>query len=185
MRVGAEKPARPDHASCPSPHKIFGGAAKSRPRPAYSRVSPSPLRCPAYKRKQLVGKYFSPRFPPPTTSPPPSRCRYPAAQDFGESSRQQLTERTPHARGLHSPPCAGGPPDLRICGPSPRGRRIWLFRPSVAAPSDGVVEEHLPQPRQGRIAACRYGFVLPALLTICGHGFVRPSIGLGARTSAL
>ena len=83
------------------------------------------------------------------------------------------------------PPFVGGPPDLQICGTSSRAAGFGFFRPPVAAPSDGVVGEPLPQPRQGRIAACRYGFVWPPPPKVCGHGLVRPSTGLGARATSL
>ncbi|XP_044955034.1 uncharacterized protein LOC123405406 [Hordeum vulgare subsp. vulgare] len=55
------------------------------------------------------------------------------------------------------------------------GRRICLFPPPVAARGDGVVGEPLPEPRQGRIAACRHGFIRPPPPKVCGHGLVWPS----------
>ena len=186
MRARAEKPARSDPASRPGPQKNSEGAVKSRPQPRKTRVSPSRLRCPAYKRKRLVGEHFIPRFPPPTTSPLPPRAaagrrpRFRRPQPAGARRKTATRTRPP----LPSP-CIGGPPDLQICGTSSRAAGFGFFRPLVAAPSDGVVGEPLPQPRQGRIAACRYEFVRPPSPKVCGHGLVRPSTGLGARASTL
>ena len=150
------------------------------------RVSPSPLRALHISGSGWWGDISSRAFShqPPLLSPlapPPA-----AAQDSGESSRQEHAGRPPRARGLPSlPPCVGGPPDLQICGTSSRAAGFGFFRPPVAAPGDGVVGEPLPQPRQGRIAACRCEFVRPPSPKVCGHGLVRPSTGLGARAAAL
>ena len=186
MRVGAKKPARSDPASRPGPQKFLGGAAKSRAQPGKTRVSPLRLRCPAYKWKRLVGGHFIPRFLPPTTSPLPPRA---AAGRRPRFRRKQPTRARRKAATRTRPPlpspCVGGPPDLQICGTSSRAARFGFFQPPVAAPSDGVVGEPLPQPRQGRIAACRYGFVCPPPPKVCGHGLVRPSTGLGARAASL
>ena len=129
MRAGAEKPARSDPASRPGPQKFLGGAAKSRAQPGKTRASPSRLRCPAYKRKRLVGGGISSRafsHQPPLLSPlapPPA-----AAQDSGDRSRQEHAGRPPRARGLPIPPASAGrricrsaalhrgPPDLAFSG---------------------------------------------------------------------
>jgi hypothetical protein len=191
MRVGAENPARSDHASRPGPQKNLRGAAKSRPQLANTRVFPSPLRCPAYKRKRLVGgggisahaflTNHLPSPPRPAAGPPPKIPAKAAGGSTPKGRHTHLLSPPP----LSPSPCIGGPPDLRICGPSSPAAGFGFFRPPVAAPSDGMVGEHLPQPRQGRIAACRYGLVLPPPPTVCGHGFVRPSTGVGARAAAL
>ena len=131
MRVRAGKPARPDPASRPGPQKFLGGAANSRPQPGKTRVSPSRLRCPAYKRKRLVGGHFIPRFLPPTTSPLPPRA---AAGRRPRFRRQEHAGRPPHTRGLPSPPLrrrAAGFADLRhfIVG-----HRICLFPAAGCCP---------------------------------------------------
>ena len=77
----------------------------------------------------MVGGHFIPRFLPPTTSPLPLAPPPAAAQDSGESSRQEHAGRPPRARGLPSLPPASagrricrsaalhrGPPDLAFSG---------------------------------------------------------------------
>lgn len=155
--------------------------------PTRKNAPPPARRYPAYSGSGWWGRHSSPRFSlqPPPLSPSPRRGA--AAQDFGESSRREHVERPPHARGCPPPPPPPASAGRKVADlrPFTAGGHIWHFRSPVAAPSDEVVGEHLAQPRQGRIAACRYGFVLPPPPTVCGHGFGRPSTGLGARAAAL
>ena len=135
MRVRAGKPARPDPASRPGPQKNLGGAAKSRPQPGKTRVSASRLRCPAYKRKRLVGGHFIPRFLPPTTSPlPPGaaagrRPRFRRQQPAGARRKAATRTRPPLPSPLRRR--AAGFADLRHFI---AGRRIWLFPAAGCCP---------------------------------------------------
>ena len=129
-RGGKTSPTRPR-----IPQKILGDAANSPPQPGKTRVSPSWLRCPTYKRKRLVGGHFIPRFPPPTTSPlPPCTAagrspRFRRKQPAGARRKASTRARTPFPSPLRWR--AAGFADLRHFI---AGRRIWLFPAAGCCP---------------------------------------------------